>query len=114
MNLATLPGPGDTATFPPCLNHPNDPRTPPARELAAEAAVFIVAGCLAGDRERAFGEDREWWCEVLMDELASVQANVLLAILQRDECPSIGADLRALLAPVVREKAMKLLSTGHA
>ena len=33
MGAYDLPGPGDMATWGPCTNHPNDPRTPDAPEV---------------------------------------------------------------------------------
>ncbi|MBW1673545.1 MAG: hypothetical protein JRJ45_07830, partial [Deltaproteobacteria bacterium] len=32
-NGFNMPGPGDEATWGPCTNHPNDPRTPEAPEI---------------------------------------------------------------------------------
>lgn len=34
--MRNLPGFGDEATWPPCTNHPNDPRTPSAIDEATE------------------------------------------------------------------------------
>ena len=39
LNLATLPGPGDAQTLPPCVDHPNDPRTPPANYADTRAQI---------------------------------------------------------------------------
>ena len=32
-------GPGDSATWPPCMNHPNDPRTPASDDDAALESI---------------------------------------------------------------------------
>lgn len=48
--LTTLPGPGDAETYPPCVDHPNDPRTPPAdsaatrKQIANELRRALVRG----------------------------------------------------------------------
>lgn len=36
MNPATAPGPGDSATWPACAGHPNDPRTDDTEDVLSE------------------------------------------------------------------------------
>ena len=48
MNTITMPGIGDSETWPPCDGHPHDPRTPEmsdeiydAREVCAEIRLWL-------------------------------------------------------------------------
>lgn len=105
------------------LAHPDDPsRTAPpyqgpgesepadAPTVTREAAIDAVSAVLAGESEFAYGETSEWWTDVLMNELAPVQANALLAFLIGAACPSIGDRLGELLGRYIEQQANKLLA----
>lgn len=72
-----------------------------------DEAVTAVQAVLANEAAYAYGETAEWWAEVLMDHVSNLRENVLLALLDTGDCPSIRAGLAGLLGRFIQATAQE-------
>jgi len=113
MNLAALPDdPTRTADYG-YFDWEDDDESLPITE--AEAVVAVMA-CLAGHMPDAFGETREYWCEVLLDQI-SEPVDFCVAFLtllgHGGDTPIEALHLRQQMHRFIHEHACDLIARKH-
>lgn len=100
----------DPARTAPPYQGPGEVEPEDSPVVSKEDAVKAVKAVLYGESTYAFGETADWWCEVLMDQLADVQWLLLLSILDGRNCPSAGDRLNELLGNFIDQQVNELVA----
>ena len=76
-----MPGPGDPETWPPCANHPNDPRTPQREydELDDEEQIEALADEYSATELARMAHELRLECNLLRARLASADRDAAIA-----------------------------------
>ncbi|MCY1197221.1 hypothetical protein D9M72_85830 [compost metagenome] len=81
-----------------------------APRVSEQKAVTTVLACLYNDTAGAYGQSARVWAEWIFDQLAKLQIGTSIVLLDGEEVPSVGKNIRTHLHACIHGEVNNMLA----